>query len=169
MLRLSIGEASAVATDENKIIVIEAALDDLNPQLIGFVSERALALGAFDVMCTPVFMKKNRPGTLLTILCDETHSSIMQDLILCETSTLGFRVHKEQRVCLERKHTSVPTPWGSVRIKAGYRDGVELKAAPEFEDCRAIAVAQNVPLKQVQEAALQAYRSQAAEITPAKD
>lgn len=168
VLRLSIGEASAIAAHENKVCVMEAALDDLSPQLIGFVSERALALGALDVMCTPVFMKKNRPGTLLTILCDEAHSSIMQDLILRETSTLGFRIRVEQRVCLERKHISVQTPWGGVRIKAGYRDGVELKAAPEFEDCRAIAVAKNVSLKQVQETALQTYRSQSAEITSAK-
>jgi uncharacterized protein (TIGR00299 family) protein len=169
VLRLSIGESMPTASRENKVVVLETALDDLNPQLVGFVSERALELGAFDVMCTPVFMKKNRPGTLLTILCDHTRAPVMEDLILRETSTLGLRIHEERRVCLDRKQIAVQIPWGSVRVKAGYRDGVELKAAPEFEDCRAIATARNIPLKQVQEAALQAYREQGADITAAKD
>jgi uncharacterized protein (TIGR00299 family) protein len=159
VLRLSIGEAAqAAANDENIVVVLEAAVDDLNPQVIGFVSERALALGALDVMCTPVFMKKNRPGTLLTILADRAHAAAMEDLILRETSTLGVRVREERRVCLQRVHRTVETLWGRVRIKAGFRDGVELKAAPEFEDCREIATARNIPLKRVQEAALQAYR-----------
>jgi uncharacterized protein (TIGR00299 family) protein len=159
VLRLSIGE-----TEENSITetvtVLETAIDDLNPQVIAYVTERALKLGALDVICAPVQMKKNRPGISITILTDARHAAAMEDLLLRETSTLGFRIREERRICLERDHVSVATPWGPVRIKRGLRAGEELNAAPEFEDCRQIAEAQGVPLKRVLETALQIYRKQ---------
>jgi uncharacterized protein (TIGR00299 family) protein len=161
VLRLNLGEADEVETGAETIWVLEAAVDDLNPQIIGYVMERAFALGALDVMGAPVSMKKSRPGTLLTILSDCEHRRTLEDLLLRETSTLGLRVREERRVVLDRKHVEVATPWGPVRIKVGSRDGVELNAAPEFEECRKIAEARDVPLKQVLETALRAYREKA--------
>jgi uncharacterized protein (TIGR00299 family) protein len=161
VLRLSVGEADDAAAATEPVWVLEAAVDDLNPQIIGYVMERALALGALDVMCSPVAMKKNRPGTLLTVLSDGAHRRTLEDLLLRETSTLGLRVREEHRVVLDRRHVEVSTPWGLVRVKIGSRDGVELNVAPEFEECRKIAEARNVPLKQVLETALRAYREKA--------
>ncbi len=157
VLRLSIGESST--PDNTEIVtVLETALDDLSPQLLAHVTETALAQGALDVMLTPVIMKKGRPGTLLTILCDEAESAALQRLILTETSTLGIRIRHDRRVALDRIHTIVRTPYGDIRIKVGSRDGAELNAAPEFEDCRAAALQHNVAVKLVQQAAIAAYR-----------
>ena len=161
VLRLSIGEAENVEAGTETIWVLEAAVDDLNPQIIGYVMERAFALGALDVMGAPVSMKKSRPGTLLTVLSDREHRRTLEDMLLRETSTLGLRVREERRIILDRRHVEVATPWGPVRIKVGSRAGVELNAAPEFEECRKIAETRNVPLKQVLETALRAYREKA--------
>jgi pyridinium-3,5-bisthiocarboxylic acid mononucleotide nickel chelatase len=160
VLRLSIGEPDNAATSPNtdSVAVLETAIDDLSPQILAYVTERALALGALDVMSTAVQMKKGRLGTLLTILADDAQVPILEDLLLRETSTLGVRIHHERRSCLDRAHTTVVTPYGEVRIKLGSRNGEVLNAAPEFEDCRAAAAKHNVPLKLVQQAAIAAYR-----------
>src|SRR6202042_2046357 len=100
---------------------IETAIDDLSPQILAYVAEKALALGAFDVMSTAVQMKKGRLGTLLTILADDAHIAALEDLLLRETSTLGVRIHHERRSCLDRTHTTVTTPYGNIRIKIGSR------------------------------------------------
>jgi uncharacterized protein (DUF111 family) len=107
-------------------------------------------------------MKKGRAGSLLTVLAHAAQVASLQDLLLRETGTLGVRLREERRVTLEREHVTVSTPWGPVRIKRGSREGRELHAAPEFEDCRTIAETQGVPVKQVLETALQAYRRQGA-------
>ena len=160
VLRLSLGRASEPIAPNDTVLVMELAVDDLNPQVLAFVTEQALKLGAFDVMCTPVFMKKNRPGTLLTVLADRAHAPALEDLLLRETSTLGLRIHEERRVCLERRHVQVTTAWGPVRVKVGHREGREFNASPEFDDCRALAEKNAVPVKRVLEAALQAYRKE---------
>jgi uncharacterized protein (DUF111 family) len=162
VLRLSIGESStdtSAHADNNSqtVTVLETALDDLSPQLLAHVAETALAKGALDVMLTPVIMKKGRPGTLLTILCNDSESDLIQRLILTETSTLGIRIRRDRRACLDRAHTAVATPFGSIRIKTGSLSGEDLNAAPEFEDCRAAALEHQVPVKQVQQAAIAAY------------
>ena len=157
VLRLSLGTADA-ASPEETVTVIETAVDDLNPQVIAYVTGQAFQLGALDVMCTPVFMKKNRPGTLITLLTDREHVPQLEELLFRETSTLGLRIREERRRCLERRIETVATPWGDVHIKIGLRDGHELQASPEFEDCRQIAEAQKLPVKQVIETALHAYR-----------
>ena len=159
VLRLSIGESSKAQDSSTSVTVIETALDDLSPQLIAHVTETALAQGALDVMLTPVIMKKGRPGTLLTILCDEAKSSALQQLILRETSSLGLRIRKDRRVCLDRSFTTVKTGYGVIRIKCGTQGGEEINAQPEFEDCRAAALEHNVAVKQVQQAAITAYHS----------
>src|SRR6202044_3531709 len=100
------------------------------------VAEKALATGALDVMLTPVIMKKGRPGTLLTVLCNPTEATALQQLILRETSTLGLRIRHDQRTCLNRTHATVDTPYGAIRIKIGSLNEQEYNAAPAFEDCR---------------------------------
>lgn len=139
------------------VTVIETALDDLSPQVLAYVAERALAEGALDVMLTPVIMKKGRPGTLLTVLCNPDGIAAMERLILSETSTLGLRIRQDQRSCLERSHAPVSTTFGEVRMKIGSRAGEALNVAPEFEDCRRAAEQHNVAVKQVQQAAIAAY------------
>ena len=156
VVRISVGEADEGAKAET-VTVIETALDDLSPQVLAWVAEQALAAGAMDVMLTPVIMKKGRPGTLLTILCSEETRPKLERLILRETSTLGLRIRRERRSCLERHHVSVQTLYGEIRVKVGELDGEVMNAAPEFEDCRAAAVRCDVPLKQVQQAAIAAY------------
>lgn len=162
VLRLNIGE-SAQAASTNTVTVLETALDDLNPQIIAHVAEQALQQGALDVMLTPVVMKKGRPGTLLTVLCDPEKASALEHLLLHETSTLGIRIHQQQRSCLDRSHQTVSTDYGEIRIKVGSlgQDAFkeELNANPEFEDCRAAAAAHNVPVKQVVQSAIAAYHS----------
>jgi uncharacterized protein (TIGR00299 family) protein len=160
VLRLNIGESDQAATSPNtdSVAVLETAIDDLSPQILAYVAERALALGALDVMSTAVQMKKGRLGTLLTILADDAQVPVLEDLLLRETSTLGVRIHHERRSCLDRAHTTVTTPYGEIRIKLGSRSGEVLNAAPEFEDCRTAAAKHNVPLKLVQQAAIAAYR-----------
>jgi pyridinium-3,5-bisthiocarboxylic acid mononucleotide nickel chelatase len=156
VLRLSVGE-SADAT-HSAVAILETALDDLSPQILAHVAERAFALGALDVMSTAVQMKKGRLGTLLTILADDAQVLALEDLLLRETSTLGVRIHHERRSCLDRTHSTVTTPYGDIRIKIGSRNGDIFNAAPEFEDCRAAATQHNVPVKLVQQAAIAAYR-----------
>jgi uncharacterized protein (DUF111 family) len=110
-------------------------------------------------MLTPVIMKKGRPGTLLTILCNQAESAALQQLIFTETSTLGIRIRQESRICLERAISTVQTPYGPIRIKVATLAGKELNAAPEFEDCRAAALQHKVPIKLVQQAAVTAFRA----------
>jgi pyridinium-3,5-bisthiocarboxylic acid mononucleotide nickel chelatase len=172
VLRLSIGEAHHTTHsipsptqlphthhdhDSQTVTVLETALDDLSPQILAYVSETALAQGALDVMLTPVIMKKGRPGTLLTILCNPSDSAALQQLILRETSTLGLRIRQDSRVCVDRHHTTVTTPYGDIRVKIGTLNGQECNIAPEFEDCRAAATKHNVSLKRVQQTAVAAY------------
>lgn len=163
VLRLSIGETADNVSSTETVTVIEAALDDLSPQLLANVAELALAQGAFDVMLTSVIMKKGRPGTLITVLASDATSEALQSLLLRETSTLGLRVRREDRVVLERRFETVQTEFGEIRIKLGLRDGAVLNAQPEFEDCRAAAATHGVAVKLVQQAAIGAYANKPAE------
>jgi len=164
VLRVMVGESvnsDAAGADDasgrEDIAVLEANLDDLNPQIIGYTTERLLAEGALDVFTTAVTMKKGRPGTLVTVLCKVRDEETLRDILFHESSTLGVRSRREQRRILARRHESVATPWGEVRIKIGSVNGTEFQAAPEYEDCRAIAAAKDVPLKTVMQEALRLY------------
>jgi pyridinium-3,5-bisthiocarboxylic acid mononucleotide nickel chelatase len=141
------------------VSVIEANLDDMNPQLYGYLAEKALAAGALDVWCTPVQMKKSRPGIVATILCEPSNAQHMMDLLFRETTTIGVRTHLADRKTLAREFVRVSTEWGAVRIKVSRttENGEELSATPEFEDCKKIAEANNVPLKSVIAAAAAEY------------
>ncbi|HEX9199551.1 MAG TPA: nickel pincer cofactor biosynthesis protein LarC [Acidobacteriaceae bacterium] len=173
VVRLSIGEALDTTAsprhshggDSMTVTVLATALDDLSPQVLAFVAETALAKGALDVMLTPVIMKKGRPGTLLTVLCNPSDSPALERLILTETSTLGVRIRQDRRSCLDRTYATVSTPYGDIRIKIGMLSGETLNAAPEFEDCRAAASRHHIAVKQVQQAAIAAYLQQ----SPAKE
>ena len=161
VVRLSVGEAAdeafASADGSQVVTVIETALDDLSPQVLAHVTETALAKGALDVMLTPVIMKKGRPGTLLTVLCNPSESATLERLILTETSTLGLRIRQDRRTCLDRSYVAVTTAYGEIRMKIGALLQEVINAAPEFEDCKAAAAAHQVPVKQVQQAAIAAY------------
>jgi len=164
VVRLSIGEATEdslraprASEDTANVTVLETALDDMSPQLLAHVAERALAEGALDVMLTPVIMKKGRPGTLLTLLCNPEQAATFERLILRETTTLGVRIRNDRRRCLDRTHVAAVTPYGNIRLKVGSLSGEVLNVAPEFEDCRAAAAAHSVSIKQVQQAAIAAY------------
>ncbi|HEY6413687.1 MAG TPA: nickel pincer cofactor biosynthesis protein LarC [Edaphobacter sp.] len=157
VLRLSIGESDETAKTTDTVTILETAIDDLSPQILAYVTEAALQQGALDVMSTAVQMKKGRLGTLITILTDDVHAAALEHLLLRETSTLGIRIHQEQRSCLERTHTTVSTPYGDIRIKIGSRNNEIFNAAPEFEDCRTAAAKHNVAIKTVQQSAISAY------------
>ena len=161
VVRLVIGEAAKPLDKLNSetISVLEANLDDLNPQVFGYVLDRLLQEGALDVFGMPVQMKKNRPGTLLTVLCQPADSGKLTQLIFAETTTLGVRQRQEVRQTLARRWENVRTPWGEVRIKIASMNGTVTNYAPEFEDCRRIAAEHHVPLKTVMQEAAKAYTS----------
>jgi pyridinium-3,5-bisthiocarboxylic acid mononucleotide nickel chelatase len=160
VLRIMIGESTekAVLGYDEEVSVIEANLDDMNPQIYGYFLETALAAGALDVYTTPVQMKKNRPGTLLTVLCKPQDTNALTSLIFAETTTFGVRTTNAQRRILPREHVSVSTTFGDVRIKLSRVNGRILHVSPEFEDCRKLAVEKNVPLQQVINEALRRYQ-----------
>lgn len=141
------------------IVVIETNIDDMNPQVYGFVMERAFALGALDVFMIPVQMKKARPGVLLTVLCEHPTVDEMIEMLLAETTTLGVRYYEAKRRVLERTIETVETQYGPVRIKVA-RDGARtLHFQPEYEDCARLAVSANAPFLEVHAAAAAAYRN----------
>ena len=153
VLRVMIGESIAHETaaggPDSLVSVIETNLDDMSPQIYGYFVERALAAGALDVFSTPVQMKKNRPGQLVTLLCDVSSRSRLIDLIFHETTTIGVRTYEVRRQTLNRETVPVETPLGPIRMKISRLNGSILNAAPEYEDCQRIAAQKGVPLKQV--------------------
>jgi uncharacterized protein (TIGR00299 family) protein len=166
LLRLTIGEAepadranTSSNTSNDIITVLEANLDDLSPQVLAYAMERLLAEGALDVFSVPVQMKKSRPGALLTVLAKMEDANRLTKLIFAETTTLGVRRREEQRQTLSRRWETVDTTWGSVRIKIAGMNGSISNYAPEYEDCRALAEAHHIPLKEVIQEAAQAYAS----------
>ena len=173
VLRITIGEASksgagtcgagaparesSAAALEDTVTVLEANLDDLNPQVFGYVMDRLLEAGALDVFATPVQMKKNRPGSLLTILSKPEDAPKLTEIVFAETTTLGIRRREESRQILARKWTTVSTRFGDVRIKIASLNGTVTSYAPEHEDCRRLATEHRVPLKLVMQEAVQRY------------
>jgi uncharacterized protein (TIGR00299 family) protein len=160
VLRLMVGDAAVThaGVTSEEIRVIEANLDDLNPQVYGYFLERALAAGALDVFTTPIQMKKNRPGTLLTVLCKPADESKFQDLLFAETTTLGVRSYTTQRRVLPREWETVSTRYGEVRMKLARVNGKVVQISPEYEDCRKLAEAKSVPLQSVMQEAMQSWR-----------
>ncbi len=160
VLRLMVGEAAekTVPGYDQEITVIEANLDDMNPQIYGYFQEKALAAGALDVFTTPVQMKKNRPGTLLTVLCQPADAQALMLLIFAAT-TFGVRTYSAQRRVLPREFVKVTTSFGEVRVKLSRVNGRILHVSPEYDDCRKLAEEKNVPLQRVINEALRSYES----------
>ncbi len=160
VVRLTLGEAQpevSAGTSIDTITMLEANIDDLNPQVFGYVMDRLLKEGALDVSGMPVQMKKNRPGMLLSVLCRPEDAPKLSQLIFAETTTLGVRQREERRQTLARKWITVTTQWGDVRLKVASMNGAITNYAPEYEDCRRIASERHVPLKSVMQAAIQEY------------
>ncbi len=142
---------------------LETNLDDLSPELTGAVMKQLLAAGALDVWFTSIQMKKNRPGVQLSVLCDDAHTDALADLIFTETTAFGLRVEKIIRLKLERQIKYVPTEFGEIAVKLGFRQGRLLQLAPEFESCRAAATHTGQPLRLIYAAATRAAHERFAE------
>ena len=156
VLRVLIGESTDHPHTE-RVVVLQSEIDDMNPQLFGLVMERLYTAGALDVFFASVQMKKNRPGTLLTVLSRPEQREELSAIVFRETTTIGVRYHEVLRERLEREIVDVTTPLGTVRFKVARLGNTIVNAAPEFEDCLKIASERRVPVKDVQGAANKAY------------
>ncbi|HUY13622.1 MAG TPA: nickel pincer cofactor biosynthesis protein LarC [Terriglobia bacterium] len=162
VVRLFLGEslmASEAAAGGEIVSVIEADVDDMSPQLYGYLAERAFAVGALDVTCGSVQMKKNRLGLHISILCLPERAEALAALVFEQTTTIGLRIHEARRKTLAREWATVETPHGAVRMKVASCNGRVMNVAPEYEDCRRLAEEKAVPLKQVMVDALAAYQA----------
>jgi uncharacterized protein (TIGR00299 family) protein len=160
LVRLLVGEATAEDAAVVSIAVIETVIDDSSPQLLAYVSELLLEAGAWDVYRVAVQMKKGRSGVQLTVLCRPDLVMALRELIFRETTTIGLHWRVEQKTSLAREFAEAQTAWGPVQIKiARWPSGEVANAAPEYEDCRALARKHGVPLKQVMQSAMRAYIS----------
>ena len=167
LLRVLIGETTAAA-EATEVYVIEANVDDMSPQVAGYVRERLLDAGALDATFTPVFMKKDRPGFTVSVVAKAEDRERLSELLFEETTTLGLRMHRAERRVLERRWETVETPYGAVRIKIASENGKLRNFAPEYEDCRQLALERKVPLKDVMQQANYAYLRRAQGDSPPK-
>lgn len=156
LLRLRIGETAA-QLERDRLVLIEANIDDMNPEIYGYLFDLLLGQGAKDVYITPVYMKKGRPGNLLSVLVEADQVESTAATILAETTTIGVRYHNVERRKLKRRITRVTTPYGPVRLKVVDLEKDD-RAVPEYEDCAALARQHNVPLQTVYAAARAATR-----------
>lgn len=156
VLRVLVG-TMADAAPAMRVAVLACEIDDMNPQIFGALMDRLLARGALEVFYQPVQMKKNRPGTLMTIVCRPEDRRQLTDLVFAETTTIGVRHHEMDRECLDRELVQVPTPWGDVRIKVARQAGRVVNAQPEFDDVARLAAAHDVPIKDVHAQAQRAW------------
>ena len=158
VLRVMIGESEAKDETEQTLWMLETNVDDVSPQIIGHVMDRAFTLGARDCYFTPIQMKKNRPGVLLSILCDPEKKTEMTDLLFTETTTIGVRSYQVNRRALDRQIVRVETLYGPIDVKVARLNGRVVNAMPEFDQCRQAAERKGVALKEVEDAARLAFR-----------
>jgi pyridinium-3,5-bisthiocarboxylic acid mononucleotide nickel chelatase len=162
VLRLSLGTSAAPAAvsiheQGDRVAVIEATVDDMSPQIYGYFLERALATGALDVFAVPAQMKKNRPGIMLSVVCDPSRLDDLTALVFEETTTIGVRYSFAERATLTREMLEVETAYGPVSIKVSFHGGRRANFAPEYECCRRLAQEKGAALKDVMAAAVHAY------------
>jgi uncharacterized protein (TIGR00299 family) protein len=167
VLRVMLGETDGASKVEgvdseatggsSRLLMIETNIDDMSPQIFGYVMERALELGALDCYFTAVQMKKNRPGTLISVLCRPRDREVVTDLLFRETTTLGVRCYEIERRALAREIVRVETVYGSIDVKVAPLNNGELKAMPEYEQCREAALNAEVALRVVEDAARTAF------------
>jgi hypothetical protein len=156
MLRVVLGDALETA-ECDQVVVLEAAIDDSTGEALGFAAERLFEAGALDVYCTPIYMKKSRPGVLLTVIGTPSAADHLEALVFSQTTTFGVRRTFAGRSRLAREHQTVETPLGAIRVKVGRRGGRVVTAAPEFEDCRRVAAERGLGIRDVMTAALLAW------------
>lgn len=150
VLRVFIGEAADTEQlQTDSVSVIETNIDDMNPQIFGVVMEKLFEAQALDVFLTPIYMKKNRPGTRLTVLCRHEQESALARMIIEETTAIGVRIRRERRLILERSIDTIDTPYGKVRVKRSLRGGETVNISPEFEDINRIAQEKGIPFKKI--------------------
>jgi len=160
VLRISVGaisEKTAESTPTEQVAVIEAAIDDMNPQLFGYFQKKALTAGALDVYAEPIYMKKNRPALKITCVCNIGDIRRFAEIIFRETTTIGIRYTIADRITLSREFHEAHTQYGLVTMKVSMLDGLPVNYVPEFEDCRKLAEQTGKPLKEIQASALHAY------------
>jgi uncharacterized protein (TIGR00299 family) protein len=151
-------EGTTTGADHDFIGVLETNLDDVPAEVVAYCVDLLFAAGALDVFTTPIYMKKNRPGVLLTALAPPAALGTLEEILFRETGTFGIRRHAAQRAKLFRKAVTAQTPWGPVQGKLGWLEGRPPLFAPEYEDCARLARAHGVPLREVYEKARQSYR-----------
>jgi uncharacterized protein (TIGR00299 family) protein len=162
LLRVIIGESTpSEKVTIGSYVMLETNIDDLNPEVYPYVMEQLFKSGALDVFLTPIQMKKNRPGTMLQVLAGSKDVPRLRKIIFEETTTLGIRQHSIERWALERESREILTPYGIVRVKIAQLGGGKSKVAPEFEDCRKLAVIHEVPIREVYFAALSELKGSA--------
>jgi uncharacterized protein (TIGR00299 family) protein len=158
VLRVMLGETEAEGATDERLWMIETNIDDMSPQLLGHVMDVAFEQGALDCYFTPVQMKKNRPGVLLSVLCEPDKKEALLNLLFTETTTLGVRSYEVTRRALRRSMTRVETQYGPIDVKVAHLNGRVVNEMPEFDQVRAAATKAGVPLKVVEEAVRAAKR-----------
>jgi uncharacterized protein (TIGR00299 family) protein len=160
LLRVFLGKAAAAPNPEERdtVWMLETNLDDVPAEVIGYCFDALFAAGALDVFCTPIQMKKNRPGVLVSVLAPEAALSALEVILFRETATLGIRRYALQRSKLSREAVTVPTPWGPVKGKRGWREGGPEVLSPEYEDCARVAREHSVPLREVYASVKEAFK-----------
>ena len=158
VLRMLIGEgiehsSSNYPFQEEKLVCLECNIDNMNPEIYSYLSECLFNTGALDVSLTPIYMKKNRPGTLVTVLCSEEITEKLIDILFSETTTLGARKYTVNRYSVERHITQVTTPYGAVNVKFSKKGETSWNYTPEYEDCRRLASQQHIPIMKIYHAA----------------
>jgi hypothetical protein len=152
LLRLVIG-APSIHSGMERVMVVETNIDDMNPQFYDYMIGKLLAMGVMDVFLTPIMMKKNRPGTLLKVVCPPRQLTSVTGFLLKETTTLGVRWHEEERNRADREILTLKTKYGMIRFKLARWEGRLVNVSPEYEDCKRLAVKKNITLKEVFEEA----------------
>ncbi len=152
VLRVLVGQSETASVEAERLLMIETNIDDMSPQLFGHLMDKAFALGALDCYFTPVQMKKNRPGVLVSILCEMDKKDAMYDLLFAETTTLGARSYEVERRALNREIVRVETSYGAIDVKVASAFGRVIKQMPEYEQCRAAAESAGVALQTVEAA-----------------
>lgn len=168
LLRLIIG-TSVSASGRERVVVVETNIDDMNPQLYDYVMEGLLAMKVLEVFVTPILMKKNRPGHLLTVICASEKLASVTKFLLTETTTIGLRWHEEERAKTDREIVALQTKYGRIRFKLARWEGKVVNFSPEYEDCKRLALEKGVPLKEVfEEVRKEAAVFQGAERNPSR-
>ncbi len=150
-------------TIHDSLVLIETNIDDLSPQVFGFVMERAFETGALDCWFTPIQMKKNRPAAMISILCERADKNKFIELLYAETTTLGVRVSAVERNCLEREIVKIETVFGAIDFKTAKHGGKIINAKPEYEQLREIALEKKVSLREIERKVIQEFRRQTGE------